>query len=69
MESTHTRRLYVGYGSAGAVGSIRETESGFAVTMTGASEPLGEYPNLAIAKNALCSHLGHGAPRPEFHEH
>lgn len=70
MTSTHTRRLYVAYGPAGAVGSIREVEDGsWAVTMSGADAPIGQYPSLDIAKNALSSHLRPGSARPEFREH
>jgi len=41
----------------------------FAVTMAGASAPVGQYPDLAIAKNALCAHLKPGSARPEFRRH
>ncbi|MER7796062.1 methyltransferase [Microbacterium sp. NPDC096154] len=70
MTLTHTRRLYVAYGPAGAVGTIREVEDGeFAVTMAGADAPVGTYPALDIAKNALCAHLKPGSARPEFRQH
>ncbi|GAB3271828.1 methyltransferase [Microbacterium sp. MEC084] len=70
MMTTHTRRLYVAYGPNGAVGSIREVDDGsWAVTMSGAEAPIGQYPSLDIAKNALTSHLRPGSARPEFREH
>lgn len=69
MSMTQTRALWVAYGQAGAVGSIRRDEEGFAVTMAGGSEPIGTYPTLDIAKGALCSHLKPGTPRPEFRRH
>ncbi|WP_345750417.1 methyltransferase [Microbacterium rhizophilus] len=70
MTTTHTRRLYVAYGPAGAVGTVREVEDGvYAVTMAGADAPLGQYDGLEIAKNALVSHLKPGSERPEFRQH
>ncbi len=70
MTLTHTRRLYVAYGPAGAVGTVREVRDGvFAVTMAGADAPIGEYPGLEVAKNALCARLRPGAERPEFRQH
>lgn len=70
MSLTHTRRLYVAYGPAGAVGTVREVEDGvYAVTLAGADAPVGQYPGLDVAKNALVSHLPPGSDRPEFREH
>lgn len=70
MTMTHARRLYVAYGHAGAVGTVREVGHGrFAVTMAGADAPIGEYPRLELAKNALVAHLKPGAGRPEFRQH
>ncbi|WP_261167164.1 methyltransferase [Microbacterium sp. Marseille-Q6965] len=69
MSMTQTRSLWVAYGRAGAVGSIRRDDDGFAVTMVGESAPIGSYPTLEIAKGALCSHLKPGSPRPEFRRH
>lgn len=70
MTTTQTRRLYVAYGPAGAVGVIREVEqSVYAVTMAGADAPIGRYEGLEIAKNALVSHLKPGSDRPEFRQH
>ncbi|MDF2666944.1 MAG: putative methyltransferase [Microbacterium sp.] len=37
--------------------------------MAGKDEPLGVYPTMEIAKNALHSHLKPGSDRPEFREH
>lgn len=68
--TTHAGRLYVAYGPAGAVGTVREVDRGvFAVTMAGADSPLGQYEGLEVAKNALVSHLKPGSDRPEFREH
>lgn len=70
MTLTHTRRLFVAYGPAGAVGIVREVDDGvYAVIMAGAETPVGEYPGLEVAKNALCAHLRPGAGRPTFREH
>lgn len=69
MSMTQTRSLWVAYGPAGAVGSIRREDEGFVVTMAGGAEPVGAYPTLGIAKGALCSHLKPGTPRPEFRRH
>lgn len=69
MTMTQAQGLWVAYGQAGAVGSIRRDEDGYAVTMAGQDEPMGTYPTLEIAKGALCSHLKPGTPRPEFRRH
>lgn len=69
MSMTQTRALWVAYGQAGAVGSIRRDEEGFVVTMAGGADPIGTYPSLDIAKRALCSHLKPGTSRPEFRRH
>ncbi|MEU1970592.1 methyltransferase [Microbacterium sp. NPDC019599] len=70
MSETQTRRLWVAYGPAGAVGSIEKSaEDAFTVKMVGADAPVGTYPALEVAKSALVSHLKPGSDRPEFREH
>ncbi|NHI16934.1 methyltransferase [Microbacterium excoecariae] len=69
MGDEHGHRIFVAYGKAGAVGSIRAEGADFLVTMAGSDEPLGTYPTLEIAKNALSAQLGPAADRPEFHPH
>jgi hypothetical protein len=70
MGETQTRRLWVAYGPAGAVGTIEKgSENSYAVRMAGADAPLGTYPSMDIAKSALFSHLKPGADWPEFREH
>jgi hypothetical protein len=69
MTEAKTRRLWVAYGPAGAVGKIQKDDESYVVQMAGANEPLGSYPTLEIAKSALHAHLKPGADRPEFREH
>jgi len=69
MTRTETRRLWVAYGSNGAVGAIRTEDHAYTVTMAGADRPLGSYESMDVAKNALFSRLKPGADWPEFHEH
>lgn len=69
MTQTETRRLWVAYGHAGAVGVIRKDDGAYTVTMAGAGAPVGAYDALEVAKNALYSHLKPGADWPEFREH
>jgi len=69
MSETTTRRLWVAYGPAGAVGSIRTDDDGYTVQMAGADDPLGTYPSMQIAKSALQTHLKPGATPPEYREH
>jgi hypothetical protein len=69
MSDTTTRRLWVAYGPAGAVGNIRSGEDGYTVQMAGADTPLGTYPTMQIAKSALQTHLKPGALPPEYREH
>ena len=69
MSDTSTRRLWVAYGPAGAVGRIHKDDAGYEVQMAGSDEPLGTYPSMEIAKSALQSHLKPGAERPEYREH
>lgn len=69
MTEVKSRRLWVAYGPAGAVGKIQKNDESFVVQMAGAVEPLGEYPTMEIAKSALTAHLKPGAERPEFREH
>lgn len=69
MSQTTTRRLWIAYGPAGAVGRILQDDNGFGVQMSGADMSLGTYPTMEIAKSALQSHLKPGAGRPEYREH
>lgn len=70
MGDTQTRRLWVAYGPAGAVGTIeKSSDDAYAVKMAGADAPLGTYPSMEVAKNALFSHLKPGSDWPEFREH
>ena len=69
MSETSTRRLWVAYGPAGAVGTIQQGVEGYVVQMAGAESPLGTYPSKEIAQSALHSHLKPGAERPEYREH
>ena len=69
MAETGTRRLWVAYGQAGAVGIIRKDDDAYTVTMAGAEEPVGSYETMDVAKNALYSHLRPGVDWPQFREH
>jgi hypothetical protein len=69
MTDTQTRRLWVAYGPAGAVGTIRKSDDAYVVVMAGKDEPTGSYPSMEVAKNALFSHLRPGSEWPEFREH
>ena len=69
MTEAKTRRLWVAYGPAGAVGKIQKDDEFYVVQMAGKDTPLGSYPTMEIAKNALHSHLKPGAERPEYREH
>ncbi|MFH8250045.1 methyltransferase [Microbacterium sp. B2969] len=70
MSDTQTRRLWVAYGPAGAVGTIEKSaEDSYAVKMAGADAAVGTYPSMEVAKNALFSHLKPGSDWPEFREH
>ncbi|GAA1961072.1 methyltransferase [Microbacterium aquimaris] len=66
-ETTHG--LWVAYGPAGVVGSIRHDDEGYTVTMAGADETTGTYPTMEIAKNALHAHLKPGSDWPQFRQH
>lgn len=65
MSATQMDMLWMAYGKAGAVGSIRHEDDLFHVVMADRRE-IGAYPTLEIAKGALISHLKPGADRPEF---
>jgi hypothetical protein len=69
MTATSTRRLWIAYGPAGAVGRITKDDQGYSVQMAGADEALGTYPSMDIAKRALQTHLKPGANPPEYREH
>lgn len=61
--------LWVAYGAAGVVGSIRKTEAGYTVTMAGADAAAGTYPTMDVAKSALHARMKPGSDWPEFREH
>jgi hypothetical protein len=69
MTEAKTRRLWVAYGPAGAVGKIQKDDDAYVVQMAGADDPLGSYPTMEIARSALQAHLKPGAERPEYREH
>jgi hypothetical protein len=69
MTEAKTRRLWVAYGPAGAVGKIQKDDDSYVVQMAGADDPLGSYPTMEIARSALQAHLKPGAERPEYREH
>lgn len=69
MSETTTRRLWVAYGPAGAVGMIEKAGDEYSVRMAGADSTVGAYPTMEVAKGALFSHLKPGADWPEFREH
>lgn len=64
-----TEALWVAYGDAGVVGSIRKDSEGYIVTMSGADQELGSYPSMEIAKGALRAHLRPGSGWPQFRQH
>ncbi|QAY61469.1 methyltransferase [Microbacterium protaetiae] len=61
--------VWVAYGSGGVVGSIREDESGWTVTMAGADQAAGTYPSMEVAKAALHSAMTPGSDWPRFEQH
>ena len=65
MTTAQMDMLWVAYGKAGAVGTIRHTGDEFRVTMADRRE-VGAYPSIEAAKGALTSHLKPGSGRPEF---
>lgn len=65
MQTTQMDMLWVAYGKAGAVGTIRHVDDEFHVMMSDRHE-VGAYPTLEVAKGALISHLKPGSARPEF---
>ncbi len=70
MTETISRRLWVAYGPAGALGTIEKSaEDAYSVKMAGAADSLGTYPTMEVAKNALYSHLKPGSDWPQFREH
>ncbi len=70
MTESPSRRLWIAYGQAGAVGTIEQTSAeAYAVRMAGADAGLGVYPTMEVAKNALYSQLKPGTDWPEFREH
>lgn len=70
MDTMHKpHAVWVAYGAGGVVGSIRHDEDGYAVTMAGASEALGTFPTMEIAKSALHSRMKPGSDWPSFTQH
>ena len=68
--STASSALWVAYGAEGnVVGTVRKTDEGYTSTVAGASESIGTYPTMDIAKNALHGHLPPGSDWPQFREH
>ncbi|APZ34372.1 MULTISPECIES: methyltransferase [Microbacterium] len=68
--STASSTLWVAYGAEGnVVGTVRKTDEGYTSTIAGASESIGTYPTMDIAKNALHGHLPPGSDWPQFREH
>ena len=61
--------LWVAYGAAGVVGSIRKDDDGYTVTMAGADAAAGTYPTMDVAKRALHARMRPGSDWPEFREH
>jgi len=66
--TTMTGQRWVGFGPAGALGSIHRTEDGFLVKMLG-GVPDRQYPSLEVAKSALHATLPTGSEWPDFREH
>jgi hypothetical protein len=70
MDKTEQRHaVWVAYGPTGVVGSIRESDDGFVVTMAGADASLGSYPTMDVAKSALYSAMPAGSDWPRFEQH
>lgn len=69
MSTTQTLGLWVAYGTNGVVGSIRHTDEGYSVVMSGADAATGTYPSLDVAKGALYSHMRPGSSWPSYQEH
>lgn len=69
MTDTQTHRLWVAYGTSGAVGTITQDGDVYSVRMLGADDPAGSYPTMEIAKNALHARLTPGSAWPEFRAH
>ncbi|MBD3756510.1 MULTISPECIES: methyltransferase [Microbacterium] len=68
--STASSTLWIAYGAEGnVVGTVRKTDEGYTSTIAGASESIGTYPTMDIAKNALHGHLPPGSDWPQFREH
>jgi len=61
--------VWVAYGTGGVVGSIREGDDGWTVTMAGADAAAGTYPSMEVAKAALHSAMTPGSDWPRFEQH
>ncbi len=68
-EKTLTGQTWVGFGPAGAVGSIHRVEDGFTFKLIGDTEFRGVYPSLDVAKSALQANLPSGSEWPDYREH
>jgi hypothetical protein len=68
-DETMTGRRWVAFGPAGAVGSIHETDEGFAVRLLNEQDYRGVYPTIEVAKSALHASMQAGSDWPEFREH
>jgi len=68
-ESETRHGVWVAYGTSGVVGSIREDEAGWTVTMAGADASTGTYPSMEVAKAALHSGMTPGSDWPRFEQH
>ncbi len=66
--TTMSGQRWVAFGSAGALGSIHRTDTGFLVRLLDGGDER-EYPSLEVAKSALVATLPAGSDRPEFREH
>ncbi len=66
--TTLTGQRWIAFGSAGAIGSIHRTGSGFLVRMLDGSAER-QYPTLEAAKGAVLAALPTGSDWPEFREH
>ncbi len=67
--SAVTEKTWVAFGPAGAIGTIRRDERGYAVRLLDDSMHRGVYDSLAVAKSALYAAMLPGSDWPEFREH
>ncbi|MCU1545671.1 MAG: methyltransferase [Homoserinimonas sp.] len=67
--STLTRKIWVAFGPAGALGSIHTVDGGYAMKLLKDDCYRGVYPALDVAKSALHASLLPGSDWPDFREH